>query len=217
MSDHKHKCELVRTDANDMAFEETLDSRIEEWPHSWPDGDITYRLNNFTPDIAKQHWQTKAVTVALRAWQFKISKLKFRRERNPDVAVDFDISFEDLDHFDGRRGVFAHAYYPGQGQLSGDVHINDDWEWVAASKFQMLSKPPLVPILIHEFGHSLGLKHDPYDNTDIMYPSFDLGKVKNLIGYRSTRRMQDKYGTRNLSSWIQDYFNNRRLRGSDFR
>lgn len=212
-----HKCELRHNGMNEIKYEETVDERISEWPHSWPEGEITYRLNNFTTDISREDWQHRAVTVALRAWQFKISKLKFRRERNPDVSVDFDVSFENLAHFDNRRGVFAHAYFPGQGQLSGDVHINDDWDWVPATKFQMLSKPPLVPILMHEFGHSLGLRHDPFDNTDIMYPSFDLGKQKNLIGKRSTERMQERYGKRNLASWIQDYFNSRRLRGSDFR
>lgn len=212
-----HKCELKHKSMSEISFQETVDERITEWPHSWPEGDITYRLNNFTTDIPKEEWQTRAVTVALRAWQLKVSKIKFRRERNPDVSVDFDVSFEKLDHFDGKRGVFAHAYFPGQGKLSGDVHINDDWDWVPATKFQQLSKPPLVPILMHEFGHSLGLRHDPFDKTDIMYPSFDLGKQKYLIGDRATQRMQERYGTRNLSSWIQDYFNNRRLRGSDFR
>ena len=202
---------------NEIKYEETVDDRITEWPHSWPHGDITYRLNNFTTDISRQDWQHRAVTVALRAWQFKVSKLKFRRERNPDVTVDFDVSFEDLSHFDNRKGVLAHAYYPGQGPSSGDVHINDDWDWVATTKFQQLSKPPLVPVLMHEFGHSLGLKHDPYDTTDIMYPSFNLGKQKYLIGNRSTERIQERYGKRTLSQWIQDYFNNRRLRGSDFR
>ena len=216
MSD-SHKCELKHKNMGEMQFEETVDERITEWPHSWPHGDITYRLNNFTTDISRHDWQTRAVTVSLRAWQLKVSKLKFRRERNPDVTVDFDVSFENLAHFDNRKGVFAHAYFPGQGVLSGDVHINDDWDWVPATKFQMLSKPPLVPILMHEFGHSLGLRHDPFDKTDIMYPSFDLGKQKYLIGKRATQRMQERYGKRGLSQWIQDYFNNRRLRGSDFR
>ena len=216
MSD-SHKCELKHKNMGEMQFEETVDERITEWPHSWPHGEITYRLNNFTTDISRHDWQTRAVTVALRAWQLKVSKLKFRRERNPDVSVDFDVSFENLAHFDNRKGVFAHAYFPGQGVLSGDVHINDDWDWVPATKFQMLSKPPLVPILMHEFGHSLGLRHDPFDKTDIMYPSFDLGKQKYLIGKRATQRMQERYGKRGLSQWIQDYFNNRRLRGSDFR
>ena len=190
-------------------------SDVVEWEEQ-----VLQGLQKIKPEIkclSRKDWQHRAVTVALRAWQFKISKLKFRRERNPDVTVDFDVSFEDLSHFDGRKGVLAHAYYPGQGPSSGDVHINDEWDWVPTMKFQQLSKPPLVPILMHEFGHSLGLKHDPYEVSDIMYPSFDLGKKKYLIGKRSTERMQKRYGGRTLPNWIRDYFNNRRLRGSDFR
>ena len=216
MHDHT-ACNLIAKDSNTLQFEETVDERIDEWPHSWPHGEISYRLNNYTPDILKEEWQERSVTVALRAWQLKLKHLKFKREYNHDVSVDFDVSFEDLAHFDGRRGVFAHAYFPGQGALSGDVHINDDWDWVPSTRFQMLSKPPLVPVLIHEFGHSLGLRHDPFDVTDIMYPSFDLGKQKYKIGNRSTLRAQERYGKRGLSNWILDYFNDRRLRGSDFR
>ena len=214
--DHS-RCELVQSDSQHLTFSETVDERIDEWPHSWPHGEIIYRLNNFTGDIEKEKWQSKAVTVALRAWQLKLKHLKFRKERNPDTHVDFNVSFEDLAHFDGRRGVFAHAYFPGQSDLSGDCHINDDWNWVAKISMQTLSKPPLIPILMHEFGHSIGLRHDPFDKTDIMYPSFNLGETKYKIGKRSTQRAQERYGKRNLSSWILEYFQNRRLNGRDFR
>lgn len=209
-------CELTQESNGTLKFSETVDERINEWPTSWPEGEISYRLNNFSEDF-KEKWQTRAVTVALRAWQWKLSKIKFRKERNPDVSVDFDVSFEDLDHFDGRRGVFAHAYFPGQGKLSGDCHINDDWHWRSGVHNSTLGKPPLVPILIHEFGHSLGLRHDTFDKEDIMYPSFDLGKKKNMIGIRSTQRAQERYGVRTLKPWQMAYWIARRNRGSDFR
>ncbi len=210
------KCELVHNSSRELKFSETVDERISEWPHSWPLGEISYRLNNRSDDSNKR-FQDRAVTVALRAWQLRISNLKFRKERNRDAHVDFNVSFEDLSHFDGRRGVLAHAYYPGQGDISGDCHINDDWDWVAGVHLATLSKPPLVPILMHEFGHSLGLRHDPFDRTDIMYPSFNLGEKKNNLGNRSIARMQERYGKRNLSARIIAYFQWRRMRGSDFR
>jgi len=210
------KCSLVQNNARELKFSESVDDRINEWPHSWPFGEISYRLNNHTDDIVKEAWQDRAVTVSLRAWQLYISKLKFRRERNPDAHVDLNVSFQDLSHFGGRKGVLAHAYFPGQGDVSGDCEINDEWNWVPGTNMQTLSKPPLVPILIHEFGHSLGLRHDTFDNTDIMYPSFDLGKKKIKIGKRSVERMQERYGKRNLASWIIAYFQRRRLEGRDF-
>jgi len=192
------------------------DSQIDEYPHSWPEGIISYRLNNFSEDLNKR-WQTRAVTVALRVWQLRLGKIWFRRERNPDTHVDFDVSFEDLSHFGGRKGVFAHAYYPGQGDISGDCHINDEWNWVANSAMQSLSKPPLVPILVHEFGHSLGLVHDPFDTRSIMYPSFNLGVQKYRLGPIDVRRIQERYAGRTLPQRIYDRMALRRLRGYDFR
>jgi len=208
------KCDAM-SQVNDIAFTENIEG-IDEWPHSWPQGDITYRLNNFSTDT-HERWQIRAVTVALRVWQWRISNLKFRRERSPDPTVDFEVSFEDLAHFDGKRGVLAHAYFPGQGEISGDCHLNDDWNWVPGTHLQKLSRPPMVPILIHEFGHSLGLRHDTQDIVSIMYPSFNLGQQKYRLGPRDVTRIQERYGARRISQRILDMFAARRLRGRDFR
>jgi hypothetical protein len=205
----------AESNPNGLKFTDDLEG-LNEWKHSWPEREISYRLNNFSDDL-KEKWQTRAVTVALRIWQLRLSKLKFRRERNPDAHVDFNVSFEDLDHFDGKRGVFAHAYYPGQGEISGDCHINDDWDWVAATKWQTLAKPPLVPVLCHEFGHSIGLTHDTRDVGSIMYPSFNLGQQKYKLGPRDIARIQTRYTGRTLSQRIYDRMALRRLSASDFR
>ena len=210
------RCELIQLNSKTLKFVDTVDGRINEWEHSWPEGELSYRLNSHSNDFKKQ-WQTRAVVVALRAWQLRLKNLRFRRERNPDAHVDINVEFEDLAHFNGNEGVLAHAYYPGQGNISGDCHINDNWDWVPGVHLDTISKPPLVPILMHEFGHSLGLVHDIYDTTDIMYPSFSLGSKKNKLGKRSTARMQERYGKRGLASYILAYFQMRRDRGSDFR
>jgi len=210
-----HKCE-AKASLKGICFSEDI-TGIDEWPHSWPDGEISYRLNNYTQDIKKQNLQDRAVTVALRAWQLRISNLKFRRERNSDVPVDFDVSFKPLSAFDGKKGVLAHAWFPGQGKVSGDCEINDEWNWTTHSALQKLSTPPLVPILIHEFGHSLGLRHDTSTMESIMYPSFDLGKKKNRLGINDVTRIQERYGKRSISQRMLDYFQNRRDRGFDFR
>ena len=208
-------CELVHNKMDSLEFTQTVDDRIEEWEHSWEHGEISYRLNNRSADT-KAKWQERAVTVALRAWQLRLSKLKFRKERNPNPSVDFEVSFEELSHFSS-AGVLAHAVLPGQGLPSGDCHINDEWDWVAGVHLETLSNPPLVPILMHEFGHSIGLLHDKFDKSDIMYPSFRLGEKKNFLGKRSIARAQLRYGKRNLSARIIGYFQHRRMVGTDFR
>src|SRR6056300_905660 len=120
----EHRCD-AETRINDVKFTDDIEG-ITEWKHSWEEREISYRLNNFSDDLNKR-WQTRAVTVAFRVWQWRLGKIKFRRERNPDAHVDMNVSFEDLDHFNGKKGVLAHAYYPGQGDISGDCHINDEW------------------------------------------------------------------------------------------
>ena len=74
-----------------------------------------------------------------------------------------------------------------------------------------------MPILIHEFGHSLGLRHDTIDRKSIMYSSFNLGEKKNRLGPNDISRIQERYGARNISQRMIDYFQNRRDRGFDFR
>ena len=212
------KCELIQKDDSTFKFADTVDERINEWPHSWSPlpRELSYRLNNHSNDM-KKGWQDRAVTAALRAWRLRLKNLSFRRERNPDVRVDINVTFGDLASFGGLKGTLARCYYPGQGDVSGDCEINDYWDWVAGVHLSTMGKPPLVPILIHEFGHGIGLTHDNFDMTDIMYPSFDLGKKKNRIGPRSIARGQERYGKRNIAAWKLAWFLRYRDRGGDFR
>ena len=209
-------CQASKTDR--ILFKENIDG-INEWPHSWPDGEVSYRLNSYSTDFSERN-QVRAITVALRTWQLRINKIKFRRERNPDVTVDFDVSFEPTDHF-ASDNIFAHAYFVGQGDISGDVHINDGgWNWTTDVSLSNLARPPLVPVMIHEFGHSLGLRHDTNtasQNTEIMYPTFNLGRKKTNLGPRDVQRIQSKYGVRSMSQRWLDYFMRRRALGWDFK
>lgn len=100
MTDQFKKCS-VKAHSSGFIFKDNI-TEIDEWKHSWPEVEISYRLNNFSGDLNTK-FQIRAVTVALRVWQWRISKLKFRRERNPDAHVDFNVSFEDLAHFDGKK------------------------------------------------------------------------------------------------------------------
>ena len=213
-------CDVVVNDAKQrLDFKENVEG-IDEWPHKAPEGEISYRLNNFSEDFSKR-WQIKAVTIALRAWQLRLDRLRFRRERNPDAHVYANIEWHPLSHFGNRKGVLAHGYFPGQGDISGDVHLNDEWPYVPGAFMQDLAHPPLIPIMMHEFGHSIiGLRHDTLVSSmgiEMMYPSFNLGRKMNVLGPRTIQRGQERYGVRTLSQRIIDFFLRRRLKGADFR
>ena len=57
--------------------------------------------------------------------------------------------------FDGVGLDLAHAFPPGQDEISGDAHFDDDEDWsVIPGRGKQL-----LQVLVHEFGHSLGLDH----------------------------------------------------------
>jgi len=68
--------------------------------------------------------------------------------------------------------------------------------------------------MIHEFGHAIGLTHDVINRESIMYPSFDLGKKKTVLGPVDVTRIQKIYGTRTRMQRIIDLWRKRASSGS---
>ncbi len=207
----KHSCEAI-VDNSTLSFKDSLEQR--EWHKFWPDGTVTYRLNNFSDDFSKK-WQYRVITDALMFWQWRIKKIKFKRVRDPLAQVDMNISWKPQSSFSSPN-VLAHAWYPGQGVISGDVEINDKWDYRATVRRATLANPPLLPIMIHEFGHSIGLTHDMNYPESIMYPSFDLGKKKTTLGPVDVSRIQKIYGARTRMQRIIDIWRKRAMSGSRY-
>lgn len=75
--------------------------------------------------------------------------------------------------FDGQGGVLAHTFYPAPPNpesIAGDMHFDDDEEWVAGAESSPRSVD-LFSVALHELGHALGLGHSDVPGS-VMYPYY---------------------------------------------
>ncbi|XP_028266235.1 matrix metalloproteinase-9 [Parambassis ranga] len=95
----------------------------------WDHKDVTYRVINYSPDMDSSLIDD-AFARAFKVWS-DVTPLTFTRLF--DGTADIMISFGRADHgdpypFDGKDGLLAHAYPPGEG-MQGDAHFDDDEYW----------------------------------------------------------------------------------------
>uniref|UniRef100_A0A6C0JQI7 Peptidase metallopeptidase domain-containing protein n=1 Tax=viral metagenome TaxID=1070528 RepID=A0A6C0JQI7_9ZZZZ len=97
------------------------------------------------------------------------------------VLIDSNITFiwfnESEIHTDYNHSneFLAHTFYP-YTKYSGEIHIKDDERWNVSEHFMLY-------VLLHEIGHSLGLKHSNRRES-IMYPYYTYagsGKYQGII------------------------------------
>ncbi|KAB1272096.1 Macrophage metalloelastase [Camelus dromedarius] len=132
----------------------------------WKKRLITYRINNYTPDM-KPEDVDYAIQKAFQVWS-DVTPLKFRRTNagEADIMIQFALGAHgDYYPFDGLGGVLAHAFAPGSG-IGGDAHFDEGENWTKNSR-----GTNLFLVAVHELGHSLGLDHST-DPKAIMFPTY---------------------------------------------
>jgi hypothetical protein len=134
----------------------------------------------------------------------------------PNITIDFKSSEED-EYFKDRPSVLAYAYFPRQGDVSGKVVFNDDYIWSTNGKgvkgnialengWLERANPSatyktfnIIHVLIHELGHSLGLKHDAHNDSQDVMDAYYSGKLE--LSDWDLYRIRLKYGVRVWKKW----------------
>ena len=135
--------------------------------NKWDKLDLTYGFLGTTDDMPDATMRA-AVRKAFDLWQ-NVCRLTFREvhEGHPEIKISFvkrqhtGCSFA----FDGPGRTLAHAYFPppNGGDLAGDIHMDEDENWVVSG-----SGMDLITIIGHEIGHTMGFGHSA-DEAALMY------------------------------------------------
>ncbi|GAA6233148.1 matrix metalloproteinase-17-like [Lates japonicus] len=168
---------------------------------TWTRRNINWRLHSY-PSSSHLSRETirSLVFYALRVWA-EPTPLEFHEVSNTDAA-DLQVDFLHGYHgdgypFDGAGGAVGHAFFPSDPARAGGVHLDAEEEWA----FRQLASEgtDLFTVLVHEFGHALGLAHSssrhsvmrPYyqgpagDPLDYRLGAHDLEHITLLYGKRS--------------------------------
>uniref|UniRef100_A0A3Q0T784 Matrix metallopeptidase 17b n=1 Tax=Amphilophus citrinellus TaxID=61819 RepID=A0A3Q0T784_AMPCI len=82
--------------------------------------------------------------------------------------------------FDGAGGAVGHAFFPSDPARAGGVHLDAEEEW--AFRQPVSEGTDLFTVLVHEFGHALGLAHSSSRHS-VMRPYYQ-GPVGDPLHYR---------------------------------
>jgi len=198
-------------------FVETIQ---QEWAHKWPNKIMYYNVIGVCRTMSTKDVR-KALNLAMTTWDLEID-IGFKPfwwgaevgKVKADLTIDFKSPEED-DLFKERPSVLAYAYFPAQGSSSGKVVFNDDYIWTnngkpikgsdAMAKGWVENANPdaqlrthnIINVLIHELGHSLGLRHDVTgngDGADVMDAYY--GNDRKDLSPRDIERILLKYPAR---------------------
>ncbi|OWF46684.1 matrix metalloproteinase-19-like [Mizuhopecten yessoensis] len=160
--------------------------------NKWRKHSVTWNVINPTGQLS-EGIQKLAIRNAFEYWS-DVSPLQFQETNGKsDIEIKFANGFHGDGRgnaFDGRGGVLAHAFFPGNGYLDGDTHFDDGERWVYHSN----SGTELETVAAHEFGHALGLGHS--SNPSALMAPYYRGYIPGLrLHNDDVRGVQSLYGS----------------------
>lgn len=217
---------IVYDRANSLRGTQEFVETQDEWEGKWNKSLMYYDVIGKCKTMSDKDVK-KALNYAMTTWDLEINVTFkpqwFERDRiiGPDITLDFK-SKEEEQLFKDRPSVLAYAYFPSQGSVSGKVVFNNEYIWDFQGKgmrakeaFEkgyvngyshpdnVIKTYSIVAVLIHELGHSLGLRHDVTGNSngiDVM-DAYYSGNDRFELSDRDLYRIRLKYPPRIYSNW----------------
>uniref|UniRef100_A0A087XSG7 Matrix metallopeptidase 17b n=1 Tax=Poecilia formosa TaxID=48698 RepID=A0A087XSG7_POEFO len=150
----------------------------------WTHRNINWRLQSYPSSSHLSREMIRSlVFYALRVWAEPTS-LEFHEVGSPEAA-DLQVDFLQGYHgdgypFDGAGGAVGHAFFPSDPARAGGVHLDAEEQW--AFRQPAYEGTDLFTVLVHEFGHALGLAHSSSRHS-VMRPYYQ-GPVGDPLHYR---------------------------------
>ena len=215
----KPNCIAYSHTIKDVEFIESQD----EWKGKWDKDVIWYDVEwHESLKLISLKKLRVAVNIAMTTWDLEIP-VKYkpvwmaREYHKPDIVIKFE-NRENDEYFKDAKSVLAYAYLPGQGSYSGQIVFCANFIWTTDGKSikgsDAIEKGVIeqaypdstyktynvIHVLIHELGHSLGLRHDTDNNSiDVMDPYYKSTTLD--LSERDIYRIRLQYGVRVFKHW----------------